>query len=89
MIDIVNRGGDADGNGALTGALFGAVYGDTAIPEEWATPVLEVNGQGPLFSKYHPRELMTLASNLPARPAAPAKAPPPPPKKSDGGGGEH
>jgi ADP-ribosylglycohydrolase len=88
LIDVVNRGGDADANGSLTGALMGAVHGDTAIPEEWATPVLELNGQGPLYGKYHPRELMTLAQNLPNRPAAPVKKPPPPRKEESGGGGD-
>ena len=68
LIDVINRGGDADANAAVTGALFGAVHGATAIPERWSQDVLEVNGQGPLFSKYHPRELMTLVQNLPERP---------------------
>jgi len=83
LIDVVNRGGNTAANGAITGALLGAVWGDTAIPERWATPVLEVNGQGPLFQRYHPRELLTLVQHLP-RPPAPAAGPPPakmPPKK--------
>jgi len=33
LIDVVNRGGDADTNGAITGALLGAHYGASAIPE--------------------------------------------------------
>ena len=84
LVDVVNRGGDADTNGAVVGALMGAVHGDTAIPEHWATPVLEVNGPGPLFGKYHPREMMTLAQNLLDRPAAAVK--PPPPSRKDSGG---
>ena len=31
----VNLGGDADTNGAITGGLAGAIYGFSAIPEDW------------------------------------------------------
>lgn len=76
LVDVINRGGDCDTNAAITGALFGAIHGAHAIPERWSQDVLEVNGQGPLFSKYHPRELVTLAQNLPDRPPkVPAGAP--------------
>ncbi|MFT3837594.1 MAG: ADP-ribosylglycohydrolase family protein [Myxococcaceae bacterium] len=81
LIDVANRGADADTNCAVTGALFGAVFGEGSIPERWATPVLEVNGPGPLFRRYHPRELMLLAQNLPKPPEPPkAAAAPPKPK---------
>ncbi len=69
LLDVVNRGADCDTNAAITGALLGAVWGADAIPERWATPVLEVNGPGPLFSRYHPRELLTLLQHLPRPPA--------------------
>ncbi|NTV95017.1 MAG: ADP-ribosyl-[dinitrogen reductase] hydrolase [Thiobacillus sp.] len=35
LIDVVNRGGDADTTGAIAGMLAGAVYGRAAIPERW------------------------------------------------------
>lgn len=35
VVDAVNRGGDADTIGAVTGGLAGAIYGYDAIPEEW------------------------------------------------------
>lgn len=35
MIDVVNRGGDADTTGAIAGMLAGAVYGRGDIPKEW------------------------------------------------------
>lgn len=35
LIDIVNRGGDADTTGAIAGMLAGALYGPDAIPESW------------------------------------------------------
>jgi ADP-ribosyl-[dinitrogen reductase] hydrolase len=35
LIDVVNRGGDADTTGAIAGMLAGALYGLEAIPEIW------------------------------------------------------
>jgi ADP-ribosyl-[dinitrogen reductase] hydrolase len=35
LIDVVNRGGDADTTGAIAGMLAGARYGREAIPKRW------------------------------------------------------
>ncbi len=35
LIDVVNRGGDADTTGAIAGMLAGARYGLAAIPQRW------------------------------------------------------
>ncbi len=35
LIDVVNRGGDADTTGAIAGMIAGALYGYDAIPERW------------------------------------------------------
>ncbi|MCX7946667.1 MAG: ADP-ribosyl-[dinitrogen reductase] hydrolase [Hydrogenophilus sp.] len=35
LIDVVNRGGDADTTGAISGMIAGAVYGSAAIPRRW------------------------------------------------------
>ncbi|MDP2030770.1 MAG: ADP-ribosyl-[dinitrogen reductase] hydrolase [Thiobacillus sp.] len=35
LIDVVNRGGDADTTGAITGMLAGALYGQEALPKTW------------------------------------------------------
>lgn len=35
LIDIVNRGGDADTTGAIAGAIAGAYYGLPALPRQW------------------------------------------------------
>jgi ADP-ribosyl-[dinitrogen reductase] hydrolase len=35
LIDVVNRGGDADTTGAIAGMLAGARYGLDAIPQRW------------------------------------------------------
>jgi ADP-ribosylglycohydrolase len=75
LLDVVNRGGDADVNAAITGALLGALYGVGAIPERWSTPVLELPGglwaSGPLWENYHPSLLMPLAEREPGTPVPP------------------
>jgi len=35
LIDVVNRGGDADTTGAILGMIAGALYGPDAIPRRW------------------------------------------------------
>lgn len=35
LVDVVNRGGDADTTGAIAGMLAGAMYGLEALPERW------------------------------------------------------
>jgi len=35
LVDVVNRGGDADTTGAIAGMLAGAMYGRAALPERW------------------------------------------------------
>lgn len=67
LVDAVNRGGDADTNGAITGALLGARFGEGAIPEAWRTRVLGAlmdGPPGPLRDLYHPRRLLELVSAL-------------------------
>lgn len=64
VVDAVNRGGDADTHGALTGALLGAAFGDAAIPSHWVEAVMDSPGPGvggPRWNVYHPRFLVTFA----------------------------
>jgi ADP-ribosyl-[dinitrogen reductase] hydrolase len=35
LVDVVNRGGDADTTGAIAGMLAGALYGLEALPQAW------------------------------------------------------
>jgi len=35
LVDVVNRGGDADTTGAIAGMLAGALYGPAALPRRW------------------------------------------------------
>jgi ADP-ribosyl-[dinitrogen reductase] hydrolase len=62
IIDVVNRGGDSDTNGAIAGGLLGAYYGLDGIPPEWVDKVMTAC-QDPRLNKrfwwenYHPRLL--------------------------------
>jgi ADP-ribosyl-[dinitrogen reductase] hydrolase len=61
LVDAVNRGGDADTNAAITGALIGAQRGVEAIPTRWSDPVLAAlsdRAGHPLRDYYHPRVLL-------------------------------
>jgi len=40
LVDTVRHGGDTDTNGAVAGALLGAVHGVEALPLRWRTAVL-------------------------------------------------
>jgi ADP-ribosyl-[dinitrogen reductase] hydrolase len=78
MIDIVNRGGDADTNAAIAGAMLGAYYGEGGIPRHWADIVLNALGEtpGPIAQVYHPKHLLPLAGHPVdpnAKPATPEK----------------
>ncbi|MDC0747429.1 ADP-ribosylglycohydrolase family protein [Polyangium mundeleinium] len=67
LIDVVNRGGDADTNGAITGALLGARFGEDAIPAAWRERVLGALADRPpsaLRDLYHPRRLVELADSI-------------------------
>jgi len=41
LLPIVLEGGDADTNGAATGAVLGAMYGFKAIPKVWVEELFE------------------------------------------------
>ena len=60
LIDVVNRGGDADTNGAITGALMGACFGEGAIPSGWIDTVL----QSSIRMQHHPTHLAKLVDAM-------------------------
>lgn len=63
LVDVVNRGGDADAHGAIAGALLGAFHGEESIPADWRRLVLDSMNtvRGPFWMTYHPRHLLALA----------------------------
>ena len=73
LVDVVNRGGDADTNGAIAGALLGAYHGFDAIPRGWVDPVMRAlpeDPENPLTREYHPRILRDLIDRIYAAPGA-------------------
>lgn len=59
IIDVANRGGDADTNAAITGALLGAFHGVDAIPAAWQQLVLAAPGiSGPRYGALHPNAFL-------------------------------
>ena len=62
VVDVASRGGDADTNGAIVGALLGARDGASAIPVAWLERVLAATQPGdPAWAEaHHPRHLLAL-----------------------------
>lgn len=67
LVDVVNRGGDADTNGAIAGALLGAFHGEAAIPPRWRQTTLDAlsDKPGPFRDTYHPNQLLALVDAAP------------------------
>jgi ADP-ribosyl-[dinitrogen reductase] hydrolase len=59
VLDCANRGGDADTNGAIAGALYGALAGEAGIPASWREKVLSACAKKAeaWADTYHPRRL--------------------------------
>ncbi len=66
VVDVASRGGDADTNAAIVGALVGARDGVSQIPSAWIERVLGVTQPGPAewADAHHPRHLVALAAAL-------------------------
>ena len=66
----MRRGGDTDTNGAIAGALLGAVYGLEALPAQWLDSILSCRPQRgrnvhqPRPQEYWPVDVLTLAETL-------------------------
>lgn len=55
IVDTVMRGGDTDTNGAIAGALLGAVYGREAVPEHWVMVISNCRPEAGKRNVIHPR----------------------------------
>jgi hypothetical protein len=78
MIDVINRGGDADTNAAVAGAVYGAWVGESGIPQRWIDTAMDALREAPghLANTYHPKNLVLLAGakvDPNAKPATPEK----------------
>jgi ADP-ribosyl-[dinitrogen reductase] hydrolase len=74
VVDAANRGGDADTNAAITGALVGAVLRVDAIPPRWVATVLEAPGLAGPRADYHPRVFIHAVHTMSGAAAEPARA---------------
>lgn len=70
VVDVASRGGDADTNAAIVGALLGARDGVDAIPAAWRERVMSVAQPGPVewADAHHPRHLLALVETIPGSP---------------------
>ncbi|MGX8718753.1 MAG: ADP-ribosylglycohydrolase family protein, partial [Desulfovibrio sp.] len=70
VADTVMGGGDTDTNGAICGALMGAVFGYSAIPGDWSMKVLgckpdeQHNATYPRPTFYWAADALALADGL-------------------------
>jgi ADP-ribosylglycohydrolase len=62
VVATVRRGGDADTNGAIAGALLGAVHGRGAVPAQWREMILSCRPH-PLRAP-HPRPMACWPSDV-------------------------
>lgn len=61
VVDAVNRGGDTDTVGAVTGAVAGARFGAGALPERWLTEIAEREELRELAGTLYEREFPAVA----------------------------
>jgi ADP-ribosylglycohydrolase len=63
VVDVASRGGDADTNAAIAGALLGARDGEHALPIAWRQRVLAARQRGSdaWAEAHHPKHLLAIA----------------------------
>ena len=69
VIATVHCGGDTDTNAAICGALLGAVYGRSAVPQQWVDSMVTCrpgaqNASRPRPTEYWPHDALGLAERL-------------------------
>lgn len=70
VVDTVRRGGDTDTNGAIAGALLGAVHGREEIPRQWrltirsCRPMSKSGAKHPRPIRFWPVDALELAERL-------------------------
>jgi ADP-ribosylglycohydrolase/fructose-1,6-bisphosphatase/inositol monophosphatase family enzyme len=64
VVETVMSGGDTDTNGCITGALLGAHYGESSIPDQWLETVLSCrSNRGPRYQNHDARDLALAVFN--------------------------
>lgn len=68
LVATVARGGDTDTNGAITGALVGALHGAKSVPDQWRRAVLTCRASQPGFQprpqQYWAADILMVAEEL-------------------------
>jgi ADP-ribosylglycohydrolase len=71
VVDTVRHGGDTDTNGAIAGALLGAMWGLPAVPQQWLDSILDCRPEGgregvhrPRRREYWPVDVLELAARV-------------------------
>jgi ADP-ribosylglycohydrolase len=69
VVDVASRGGDADTNAAIVGALLGSRDGVDAIPRAWIDRVLAATQPGPAdwAEAHHPKHLLAIIEQTSSR----------------------
>lgn len=67
LVNIISRGGDTDTNGCIAGALLGAIYGYSQIPEDWSQTVLKADPKERIeqYPWAKTTDLLEIATRLP------------------------
>jgi ADP-ribosyl-[dinitrogen reductase] hydrolase len=87
LVDVVNRGGDADTTGAIAGMIAGALYGRAALPARW---LADLDAGVAAACERQATALLRLAPMLGALAVDPGSGcphPSPPPRAGEGEGG--
>ena len=66
MLTLVNRLGDPDTNGAIVGAMLGALYGRDGIPQNWKDTLLAARKRTDTFTVENAFLLLNKLCNAPA-----------------------
>lgn len=64
LVNVMRRGGDTDTNGCITGALLGAYYGTSEIPNEWINTVKIDNWRSKQYPEIDQKNLEKIALKM-------------------------
>lgn len=72
LVDVVNRGGDADTTGAILGMIAGALYGPQAMPKRWVSSLEPAIADACRVQALRLLQLSPHCRGTPSTPPAPA-----------------
>src|SRR5262245_61055800 len=75
LVAVIHAGGDTDTNGAVAGAIMGAIHGAGAIPERWTSPIGRADQLVSLADRLYERANQAAATDVPSRAESPRSHP--------------